>query len=48
MVPPAPTTFSMMIGWPSAFDMPAAVTRAIVSVGPPAVNGTIRVIARAG
>jgi hypothetical protein len=47
-VPPAPATFSTMTCWPSSFDIDCAVTRAIVSVGPPAGNGTITVIGRVG
>jgi hypothetical protein len=37
-----------MICCPSAFDIAWAVSRAIVSVGPPAANGTTMVIGRAG
>ena len=48
IVPPAPKAFSMMMGWPSSFDIDCAVTRATVSVAPPAANGTSKVIARVG
>ena len=48
VVPPAPTTFSITICWPSVFDMLSATIRATMSVGPPAANGTIMVIGRAG
>jgi hypothetical protein len=47
-VPPAPATFSTTTGCPSNCDIDWAVTRAIVSVGPPAANGTITVIGRVG
>jgi hypothetical protein len=48
VVPPAPTTFSTTICWPSVRDMCSPTIREMVSVGPPAANGTIRVIGRAG
>ena len=44
MVAPAPVTFSMMIDWPSVSFMWSPMMRAIVSVGPPAGNGTMMVI----
>ena len=47
-VPPAPTTFSTTICWPSVRDMCSLTTRAATSVGPPAANGTIRVTGRDG
>ena len=34
--------------WPSVARMRSAMMRAIVSVGPPAANGTIMVIGRDG
>ena len=48
MLPEAPATFSMMTGWPSDARMRSAMTRAPVSSGPPAGNGTTRVIGREG
>src|SRR4030095_13693798 len=48
MVPPAPPWFSMMICWPISFDTWAAMSRAMPSVGPPAVNGTTQVTVLAG
>src|SRR5262245_37406926 len=48
VVPPAPATFSTMIGWPSVFCIYSPTMRAIVSVGPPAANGTIMVIGLSG
>src|SRR5262249_55626299 len=48
IVPSAPVTFSMMMLWPSVTDMRWAMTRAIVSVGPPAANGTFMVMGRVG
>src|SRR5580698_5727093 len=47
-LPPAPATFSMMIGWPRLLLMGPAMARATVSVGPPAANGTTNVIPCAG
>ena len=47
-VPPAPTTFSTMIRWPSVRDMCSPTRRAVTSVAPPAANGTIMVIGRDG
>ena len=46
--PPAPLTFSMTTGWPSAPRIRSAMTRASVSVGPPAGNGTTIVTGRDG
>src|SRR5262245_44020964 len=40
--------FSMMTGWPSVTRMRSAITRAPVSSGPPAGNGTTSVIGRVG
>jgi hypothetical protein len=40
--------FSMMMVWPSDARIRSPMMRAIVSVGPPAANGTTRVIGRAG
>jgi hypothetical protein len=48
VVPPAPTTFSMMIGCPSERDMCSPMMREMTSVGPPAANGTIKVMGRRG
>ena len=48
MVPPAPPTFSIVICCPSSFDIACAVTREIVSVGPPAAAGTTMVIGLVG
>ena len=48
VVPPAPTTFSMMMLWPSVCAMCPVTMRATTSVGPPAANGTIMVMARVG
>src|SRR5262245_34033462 len=39
-MPPALGRFSTMIVWPSGLPMACAVTRATVSVGPPAAYGT--------
>src|SRR5256885_1937757 len=41
MVPPAPVVFSTSTFWPSALVMRCAMIRAMVSVGPPAENGTM-------
>jgi hypothetical protein len=38
----------MMIGWPRPLLIAPATVRATVSVGPPAANGTTKVIACAG
>ena len=48
MVPDAPPTFSMMMFWPSSCCARAITMRPIVSVGPPALAGTIAVTGRAG
>ena len=48
MVPPAPPTFSIRIVCFSSCETRFATLRAMASVGPPAANGTIQVIARAG
>src|SRR5215218_1816081 len=48
VVPPAPATFSTTICCPSVRDMCSPTMRATMSVGPPAANGTIIVIGRAG
>src|SRR5215469_1842838 len=47
-VPPAPVTFSTTTCWPSVRDMCSPTMRATTSVGPPAANGTMRVIGRSG
>ena len=39
MVPPAPVTFSTTTCCPSAFDIGTAISRAVVSDGPPGGNG---------
>src|SRR5690349_19858227 len=44
MVPPAPPIFSTMMLWPSVLLMDSPISRATVSVGPPAAAGTISVI----
>ena len=41
VVPPAPATFSITICCPSVRDMCSPTMRAMMSVGPPAANGTI-------
>src|ERR1041385_5618849 len=43
MLPPAPVTFSTRTVWPRLFVIRSAMMRAIVSVGPPAENGTTTV-----
>ena len=48
MVPDAPPTFSMMMFWPSSCCARAITMRPIVSVGPPALAGTIAVTGRVG
>ena len=48
VVPPAPSMFSITMVWPSVLDMWSPTMRATTSVGPPAANGTIRVIGRVG
>src|SRR5215218_10821518 len=48
LVPPTPAAFSTTIGWPSVLAICAPMRRTIVSPGPPAANGTIKVIARSG
>jgi hypothetical protein len=48
MLPEAPATFSMMTDCPSEARMPSAMIRPIVSVGPPAGNGTTIVTGRPG
>jgi hypothetical protein len=48
MVPPAPPTLSMMMGWPSACRMGSATMRASVSVGPPGGYDTTMVMGRDG
>jgi hypothetical protein len=44
MVPAAPATLSTITVCPRASRNPSAITRAIVSVGPPAENGTTMVM----
>src|SRR3954465_7436397 len=48
MLPPAPVTFSTTTVWPRLFVIRSAMIRAIVSVGPPAENGTTTVTGRTG
>jgi hypothetical protein len=47
-LPPAPGTFSITTGWPSASRIGSAMMRAMLSAGPPAGNGAITVIGRDG
>jgi hypothetical protein len=44
----APGLFSMTMGWPNAFCRPTCNRRAIWSVKPPAVYGTMILIGRLG
>src|SRR5678815_4416598 len=48
MLPPAPVTFSTTTVCPRLFVIRSAMMRAIVSVGPPAENGTTIATGRAG
>src|SRR5437868_13530454 len=48
MLPPAPPTFSITIGWPSDSRIFSAMMRAAASVEPPGGNGTISVSGRDG
>src|SRR5580704_1332981 len=48
MLPAEPSTFSIVIGWPSEACMRSASVRAIASLGPPAANGTTMVRGRDG
>src|SRR5438105_6708941 len=48
MLPPAPVTFSTTTVCPMLFAIRSAMIRAIVSVGPPAENGTTIVTGRVG
>src|SRR6478736_10321646 len=48
MLPAAPAVFSTSTVWPSVLPMRSASSRAMVSVGPPAENGTTRVTGRLG
>ena len=48
MLPSAPTTFSMVIGWPISPLMRSTTARPTVSMPPPAGNGTIMVMGRDG
>jgi hypothetical protein len=41
MLPEAPALFSTTIGWPRRRDSASATTRPLVSVTPPAANGTM-------
>ena len=48
MLPPAPGLFSTITGWPSVLPMSSAISRASVSVVPPAVAPTISFMGLAG
>src|SRR5262245_16302389 len=48
MMPVAPARLSMTIGWPSSSVMRGPIRRAVMSVGPPAENGTTMRIGLAG
>src|SRR5216684_2665369 len=48
MLPPAPVTFSTTTVWPRPLVMRSAMMRAMVSVGPPAENGTTMLSGRVG
>ena len=48
VVPPAPAMFSTMNCWPSDFEKYSPTMRAMMSVGPPAANGTMMVTGRVG
>jgi hypothetical protein len=48
VVPAAPATFSITTVWPRLAVMRSPMTRATMSVGPPAANGTTIVIGRLG
>ena len=48
VMPPPPSTFSMMIGWPSVSPSVGCRMRAEHSIGPPAANGTTMLIGRLG
>ena len=39
--PPAPALLSTTTGWPSVLRRPSAITRATMSVEPPAAKGTM-------
>ena len=47
-MPAAPAAFSTMTRWPSVAVRRSAITRATMSVGPPAPNGTMMVIGLLG
>src|SRR5690348_6847938 len=47
-MPPLLGRFSTTTVWPSGLDIDCATTRATVSVGPPAANGTIMTMLRLG
>ncbi len=47
-MPAAPAAFSTMTRWPSDAVRRSAITRATMSVGPPAPNGTMMVIGLLG
>ena len=48
MFPPAPGLFSMTMGWPRAFLNSSEISRAMMSVVPPAENPITMVIGRLG
>src|SRR6478735_12047176 len=48
MVPPAPTVLSTITVWPRGFRSASARSRAILSLGPPAANGTTSVTGLSG
>ena len=48
LLEPVPATFSTMTCWPSVLEKLSAVMRAMMSVGPPAANGTIMAIGFVG
>src|SRR5262244_1120515 len=45
---PAPPLFSMTTCWPQIFESCSVTTRATMSVGPPAANGTMKRTTRLG
>src|SRR5690242_2277555 len=48
MVPPAPAALSTITGCPSGLRSASARSRAILSLGPPAANGTTKVMGLEG
>jgi len=47
-MPPAPLTFSKIIGWPKSSDSRDAKMRPKISPAPPAANGNTMVTCRVG